>query len=416
MNIDKFSIRVALLFLFCPLFGPLFGPSVASRGDWNAELLAVGRFPGTSKDAIEESQTLEDGTPSNQLGGFSAIEYSGKDNLFWVLPDRGPADGAASYPCRLHLISLELDAGSKTIQPKVIKTIPLKDESGKPMLGSLTSVPKGRHERGQSLDPEGLRLLPDGDFAISDEYGPAIDRFSESGARKGSFSLPRWMDLTRELSLAQANEGAMPNRGLEGLALNESRTRLLGVMQGPLIQDSYPVKEKRYGKHARIVALGLDANSQKNQSMTQFLYPLTEVKTGVSEILAVDNDRYLILERDSEKGKKAVTKAIYLVDLKDATDVAGKQQVPSGELPPEIRPVSKTMAIDLLDDRFGWNGAAAPEKPEGLAWGPRLPDGRRSLWVCFDNDFQSDVDSLFFLFAIEEASVQQPIQETNEKN
>jgi hypothetical protein len=36
--------------------------------------------------------------------------------------------------------------------------------------------------------------------------------------------------------------------------------------------------------------------------------------------------------------------------------------------------------------------------------------------VCFDNDFQSDVDSLFFLLAIEEASVQRPIQETNEKN
>ncbi|MCY2976340.1 MAG: esterase-like activity of phytase family protein [Planctomycetota bacterium] len=408
MNIDKLKITIALVVLFYS--------QLASRGDWNAELVAVGRFSGASKDAIEESQTLEEGTPSNQLGGFSAIEYSGKNSLFWVLSDRGPADGAASYPCRMHLISLELDANSKIVQPKVIKTILLKDESGKPLLGSLSAVPKGRHERGQALDPEGLRLLPDGDFAISDEYGPAIDRFFESGARKGSFSLPRWMDLTRERSLADAAEGAMPNRGLEGLALNESGTRLLGVMQGPLIQDSYPVKEKRYGKHARIVEMGLDGTSEKNQSMNQYLYPLTDVKTGISEILAVDSDRYLILERDSEKGKKAVTKAIYLIDLKEATDVAGKQRIPSGELPSETRPVSKTIAINLLDDRFGWNRAAAPEKPEGLAWGPRMPDGRRSLWVCFDNDFQSDVDSLFFLFAIEDSAIQRPIQETNVKN
>ncbi len=408
MNIDKTKFAYALFIIFCS--------SLTSRGDWNADLIAVGRFPGTSKDGIEESQTLEEGTSSNQLGGFSALEYSGKDNLFWVLSDRGPADGAASYPCRLHLISLDLNASLKSIQPKVIQTILLKDESGRALLGSLSAIPKARHDRGQALDPEGLRLLPDGDFAISDEYGPAIDRFSKSGVRKSSFSLPRWMDLTREPSLAQATEGAMPNRGLEGLALNESRTRLLGVMQGPLIQDSYPVKEKRYGKHARIVEVGLDANSQKNPNMTQYLYPLTDIKTGISEILAVDNDRYLILERDSEKGKKAATKAIYLIDLKNATDVAGKKQIPSGELPPDIRPASKEIVIDLLDDRFGWNGVMAPEKPEGLAWGPQLPDGRRSLWVCFDNDFQSDVDSLFFLFAIDEALFQRPNQETNQKN
>ena len=396
------SFSLAVLFLFQISLGCL--------GDWDAELIAVGKFPGTAKDATQESKTLEEGTPTNQLGGFSAIEYSGKDDLFWVLSDRGPADGAASYPCRLHLISLKLNADSKKIKPKVIKTVRLKDQSGKPLLGSLSAVPNQAHERGQALDPEGLRLLPDGDFAISDEYGPAIDRFSPDGARKGSFSLPSWMNLTREISLATATEGAMPNRGLEGLALSAggsiSGTNLLGVMQGPLIQDSYSVKEKRYGKHARIVQLSLDERLGKNRAMSQYLYPLTELKNGVSEILTVDNERYLVLERDSEKGKKAVTKAIYLIDLKGATDVASKQQIPSGDLPPDIHPASKTMAIDLLDNRLGWNGDAAPEKPEGLAWGERLPDGRKSLWVCFDNDFESDVDSLFFLFAIPDSEIQ----------
>jgi hypothetical protein len=389
----------------------LFFTFQSSLGDWNAELIAVGKFPGTAKDATDDRQKLEEGTPTNQLGGFSAIEYSGKDDLFWVLSDRGPADGAASYPCRLHLISLKLDAEKKLIRPQVIKTVPLQDSSGKPLLGSLTAVPQQAHQRGLALDPEGLRLLPSGDFAISDEYGPAIDRFSESGIRTASFSLPAWMDLTRETSLATAAEGAMPNRGLEGLALNSSKTHLLGVMQGPLIQDSYPVKEKRFGKHARMVQLSLDNQADKTNAMAQFLYPLTDIKSGISEILAVDDDRYLILERDSEIGKKAKIKAIYLIDLKGATNVASNQQVPSGDLPTDMHAASKTLAIDLLDDRFGWNGASTPEKPEGLTWGERLPDGRRSLWVCFDNDFQSDIDSLFFLFAIQDSDIQRSNQD-----
>jgi len=381
-------------------------PTTSSTlGDWNADLIAVGSLSGTAKDATSEAIELEEGTPTNQIGGFSAIEYAGQDNLFWVLADRGPADGAASYPCRTHLISLEPNLETKTITPKVIKSVFLKDRSGETLLGALTSVPKERHERGYALDPEGIRLLPDGDFLISDEYGPGIDRFSRDGLRKQTYTLPQWMALTREQSLATATEGTMPNRGLEGLALDSTGRFLVGAMQGPLIQDSYPKKEKRFGNHARLIQLDLTQESKQFHGMKQFLYPLTRIETGISEILAVDSSRYLVLERDSKKGKDAVIKAIYLIDISGSSDVANIEKIPSGELPETIRPVSKSLAINLMSPNYGFDGASAPEKPEGIAWGKPLEDGRRTLWVCFDNDFQSNVDSLFFLFAINEQEI-----------
>jgi hypothetical protein len=40
-----------------------------------------------------------------------------------------------------------------------------------------------------------------------------------------------------------------------------------------------------------------------------------------------------------------------------------------------------------------------PEKIEGLTFGEVLPDGRRTLLVATDNDFESASDSLIWVFA-----------------
>jgi hypothetical protein len=40
-----------------------------------------------------------------------------------------------------------------------------------------------------------------------------------------------------------------------------------------------------------------------------------------------------------------------------------------------------------------------PEKIEGLTFGEDLPDGRRTVLVGTDNDFESTADSLIWVFA-----------------
>ena len=41
------------------------------------------------------TDVLQGNVPHNQLGGLSALEYSGRDDVYYVLPDRGPGDGSA---------------------------------------------------------------------------------------------------------------------------------------------------------------------------------------------------------------------------------------------------------------------------------------------------------------------------------
>ena len=67
----------------------------------SVELLAVGRLNGDSRDLSGLKGTLETDTPADQLGGFSAIDYSGAGNQYLVLSDRGPGDGALTGPSKL---------------------------------------------------------------------------------------------------------------------------------------------------------------------------------------------------------------------------------------------------------------------------------------------------------------------------
>ena len=63
--------------------------------------------------------------------------------------------------------------------------------------------------------------------------------------------------------------------------------------------------------------------------------------------------------------------------------------------------MKKSLFLDMLEPRFGIQGAACPGKFEGLAFGPDLPDGRRLLVVACDSDFNTDRSTMFYAFAVD---------------
>ena len=361
----------------------------------NVELVGMGAFPGDATDLSALAGTLETGTPFNQLGGFSAIEYTGEGNRYLVLSDRGPGDGAASFPCRFHEIELQLNLESRQLIPQLLKTTLLRSSQDELLSGALCAVNEfGNDGHSLALDGEGLRLLNDRTLLISEEYGPSISVFGQDGRRLKPFAIPAEFRLSASPEAPDA-QGTFPNRGLEGLALSVDGRQVLSVMQGPLIQDGRIVDGKCLGLATRWLCIDRIDGSTK-----QFLYPLTDESSGVSEILAFDETRYLVLERDSKSGVEAKVKRIYLADVHEASDVSELASLRQTN-DHDISPVSKHLLIDLLDDRFQLSGERAPEKPEGLCWGPVLPDGRRMLIVCVDNDFESNRSSEFLVFAVE---------------
>lgn len=370
------------------------------------ELIGTASIPGTARDKSGLPELLAGEFPHDRLGSFgSGIDYTGKDNFYIACSDRGPLDGATRFVPRVQQFHIRIN---ETTEPRVsvelASTTLLTDEEGRPFTGFFGRVDPGDDRRSLQLDPEAVRVEVDGSFWIADEYGPWLDRFSAAGQRIQRLAIPpRFhvatpsMDHAAEMPPASLR-GRQVNRGFEGLARSPDGTKLWAILQSPLIQDSaLDERGKRSGLNIRILECVVAGD--KAGTTRELVYQLEKGSNGVSEVLALSDHELLVLERDGEVGREAVWRRVYKIDLSVATDVSEIDSLPAEDLPASIAPVTKSRWLDLCDERYGLVGPGMPEKIEGLALGPSLDDGRRTLLVSTDNDLQEAVPSYIWVFA-----------------
>jgi hypothetical protein len=383
----------------------LWTPPTGAQAQTSApgiSLIGQGSLPGTAHDksGLTGSYTSTEDPPvkipADQLGAFgSGLAYTGFGHRFIAVNDRGFDNGTTPYLCRFQIFDLAVDPGTKTLTPTLLATRLLTREDGKQYIGSSAAFTGTDATQNLRLDPEGIRVAPDGTFYLSDEYGPVFYHFDQSGKRLAAIPLPTKFEIAHPDADAKAEtdgniSGRVTNRGMEGLAITPDGAALVGIMQSPLIQDG-----GRDGVNARI--LRVDLKTGKTQ---EYLYPFDTPKMGVSEIVAVNGHQFLVDERDSKTGTKAKAKNLYLIDLDGATDISAIAQLPLTGTPAGVQPVSKHLFLSLIDPQFGLAGADFPEKIEGLAFGPDLPDGRHTLFVTNDNDLIPGIPNHFYAFAI----------------
>jgi hypothetical protein len=413
-------LAASLLTPFCTVF------ATAPPG---IELVATGYIPGNLLDKSGlEGVICQDGTPTNCVpkavfGGLgSDLTYTGHDSVFIAAPDRGPFDGLTDVPFldRVHFLHMTTDLGSKQVSTVLLDTRFLKNEFGQQFLGAAGAFDLDNPLGTLRLDPEGIRVSPTGTFYISDEYGPYIFEFDRQGHLVRRIDLPGTFAIAHPSSnptaeLTDNTSGRQANRGMEGLAISPDGTTLYGIMQNALLQDGAltPGTTDRAGLNNRIVKIDVATGETH-----EYVYRIEAANRGqgVSEILAINDHEFLVLERDNRSWLAAEPQAptrkwIYRIDLTDATDVSG-MTLPSGTLPEGIQPVHKDLFINLLDPDFGLqnnDARAIAEKIEGLAWGPDLPDGRHLLYVISDNDLVPTLSTQIFAFAIDDTNLLVPL-------
>lgn len=388
---------------------------------------------GTDKSGLP-STLLEDGVSrQNALNGFgSGMAYVGSGERYVFLSDRGPnkveyaggkeVDNTTSFANRFQTfdVSVKPDASKPTgyaVEAKHVGTTLLKAPDGEQYLGiSAAFAANGKPNR--RFDSEGVRIAPDGTLWMSDEYGPWILHFDQSGRQIGSLPAPEGFmapepgpNLAGEM--AKAKTGRVTNRGAEGLALTPDGRWLAVAMQGALVQDG-----GAKALHTRIVVYDLQA---QDKAPRQFLYPLKDQQHSISEILAVDNNRFLVDERDGKAGPSG-SKLLYLIDIaqpETPTDLAAAgysglqgKTLPMEGAPEGVVPLKKTLFANvgaLLNeaDKAGLGSYAnkngLPDKIEGYAFGPDLPNGDYLLLACNDNDFtttETGFPNYIYAFAV----------------
>lgn len=322
------------------------------------------------------------------VGGLSGIDRDPLTGTWYLISD----DRWRYNPARFYTGRLDINpvTGKFTgVNITGVTTLQRPDGSPYPAYGQP-----------ESADPETIRfdrwsrrLLWGHEGDRPDEAHPTIpvsDLFARWAGRDGRHlgELP----IPGNLKLTTMAGGPRRNFGFEGLTFTPHH--IAAVVEGPRYEDGeLPTVE--HGAPARITVWNRDGRVR-----AQYAYPIDplpaapipptgQTDTGVSEILAIDDHRYLALERSWIEGVNYKVK-LYEIDLRGATNVLDRNSLTGGE---PYRPVSKRLVSDLGTVR------QPVQNLESLAWGPRLVTGECTLVVGSDDNFDARETTQFLAFA-----------------
>lgn len=250
-------------------------------------------------------------------------------------------------------------------------------------------------------DPEGLRRLPNGYFLWTNEgdlrrgFPPGLYEASSNGVLLRQFELPSCF-------MAGPGHGARDNLAFEGLAINGAGTWAWVAMESALLQDGSPPSVDSAGSPCRLTQFDVGSATAVRQIVYQAdaipaapVIPGSYADNGVSEILLQDDHQLLVLERAYMAGRGNSLR-LYRIDTREASDTLRLDAL----TPANHRPARKTLVAD-----FGNLGLSRLDNTEGMTWGPRMPDGRRTLWTVSDDNFNPGQITQIAAFAFTEEKV-----------
>lgn len=316
------------------------------------------------------------------FGGISGIDYDRQRGVWLMISD----DRSDRAPARFHVGRLDYDAESirgLTIE----RSTALRREDG-------STFPSSQAEEGERVDAEAIRLDPltsdlvwssEGDFPHG--HGPSLRRMTLEGAPMGGIPLPPAFAFDRS-----GLSGARPNLTVEGLTFAPDGRSLWVSMEAPLIQDG-PVASVRTGAPVRLIRM-----DRQGVVLAEYAYQLDPIQAapaaglradnGLSEILAIDDHRLLMLERsgvETAKGQFVYHCRLYLVDTR------------RGGTPSEASPRALEKQLLINFDRLQGVG---PANLEAMAWGPSLASGERTLVLVSDDNFDPGSPTRILVFAV----------------
>ena len=211
-----------------------------------------------------------------------------------------------------------------------------------------------------AYDLEGVALRQGGGFWVASEGNPD----GKNPLTKQSLLLAVAADGTveQEIALPESLLAHAIRFGYEGVAAWGDK--VIVAFQQPWKDDA-----------AGLAKLGVYDPAAGSWSFVH--YPLEAPKSaaggwvGLSEITALGDDRFLLIERDNQPGDAAAVKNVTMISL------AGVEPRPYGQ---ELPVVTKSVVADLLAPMRAGGGWIS-DKPEGLAV---LGDGE--VFVVIDND------------------------------
>jgi hypothetical protein len=351
------------------------------------ELAGYGFLPGDTRDKF--------GDTNGGIGSSATIDkrswvfnkktgsYTG---LLYALPDRGwNTQGTINYVPRIQKFLITFtpkpaatvaNPSSPNVQFTYLDTILLRGPDGTPATGldaDATGAAKfpgfpdlpvatytgdgfggvGPGGKAISIDAEGLVLSKNGNFWVSDEYGPYIYHFNPAGLMVGairppdailplrngtvSFSAnspPRYY-ANKTVTPGNPTQGRQNNQGFEGLTIDEDGKNLYVLLQSATQQDGGDRTNTR--RNTRFLQYSMSKKSPEYVAeyvvqLATFLDAANAIRVAAqSEIHYISDFQFLILARDSGAGhgttsSTSLYRHIDIFDIRNATNIKGATQ------------------------------------------------------------------------------------------
>ena len=316
------------------------------------------------------------------VGGLSGVEYDANNSRFIFMSDDRTMTDSANPP-RFYTAALTFNETTFSAV-QFLSTVTLKQPDG----SVFPKVPDVK-----VADPESIRLDPvsgnllwtsEGDRFISATAPRIIDPFVREMRSDGTFV--REYALPSMFRMSASDTGPRGNLAFEGLAVTPDKTRTVVLAEGPLFTDG-PVPTVSAGAVSRITVF----DRATGAALTQYAYPVEKVQavpvpatafsvSGATEILAITNNKFLVLERSFSVGVEGNRVRLYEIDVGKASNVLGTAALVAGT----YTPVTKRLVLDFETLKAQLGGIA---NLEGMTFGPKLANGRDTLVVVADDNF-----------------------------
>ncbi|MBG1268537.1 phytase [Nostoc sp. WHI] len=359
------------------------GKTIPSVGFLAETTFVTGFIPAGVAGIVDGVQT--------PVGGLSGVTYDAVNNRYYAISD----DRSVNAPARFYTFTADT-------QVTFTNVTPLKDSTG-----NFFAI--------NTLDPEGIALTNNGTVFISSEGEANLGAGRVSDPFIKEFSLTTGQEV-RRLSPPQASllvpskflpliedtngdsivntgdtqtSGVYNNLGFESLTISPDQKTLFTATENALSQDGLRASLTS-GSPSRI----LQYNLVTGQPEKEYLYITDAIPespnpstgfadNGLVDLLAIDNRGTLLaLERSFAQGVGNTIK-IYEVSLQGATDISFYDSLNnlSTEQLAAIAPAQKRLVLNLNDLEL------PTDNIEGITFGPKLADGRQSIVLVSDNNF-----------------------------
>lgn len=334
-------------------------------------------------------QNIPTGTKfkETEIGGLSGLAYNlEKNKLIAISDDRSTVNDARFYE-----FDLKLTDKNFAVTPE--KVITLKNKEGKPFK-------KG------SVDFEGIALL-NGNLIISSEgwinhdppFSPEIFQFNLSGDYKSNLEISEKFLPIKE---KENKLGVRDNLVFEGLTSTpDGKTIWVGTEEA-LNQDDRTTTFN-YSSVLRLIQYK-DLKPTKEVAYRLEKVPSIKVaglivgETGLSDILAIDDNHFFSIERSfMPLAKKLVIRIFKNTINEKTTDISQMESIKNLK----IKMVEKELIADL--DEFTSSMSLnfqTLDNIEGICFGPKLPNGHSSIILVSDNNFSRFQRTQFLAFEI----------------